>query len=72
MEMGIERVLKENFAGFNKVVQVEDPEQAVTELSWELVEEEFNRIYPAIIAMVPVWRAATDLAFALSCYPLLQ
>lgn len=51
MEMGIERVLKENFAGFSRVVQVEDPETAVTELTWEAVEAEFNRIYPAIMAM---------------------
>lgn len=51
MEMGIERVLKENFEGFTRVVQVEDPDAAVTELSWELVEQEFNRIYPAIVAM---------------------
>jgi len=52
MSMGIERVLKENFSTFKKVIQVEDPENAgPTSLTMEAVEEEFSRIYPAIIAM---------------------
>lgn len=53
MSMGIERVLKENFPDLNEVIEVEDPnaEPAATELTWNAVEEEVNRIKPAIIAM---------------------
>ena len=50
--MGIERVLKENFVGFKEVVQVEDPALAgPSELTLEDVQEEFDRLYPAIVAM---------------------
>ena len=52
MQMGIERVLKENFSDLNQVLQVEDEENAAPkELSYEIVESEVNRIKPAIIAM---------------------
>jgi len=54
MQMGIERVLKENFPGLGEVVQVEDPataEAKPTELTLEAVQEELNRIRPAIQAM---------------------
>lgn len=53
MSMGIERVLKENFPDLNEVIEVEDPnaEPEPTELTWKAVEEEVNRIKPAIIAM---------------------
>ena len=55
--MGIERVLKENFATFKEVVQVEDPALAgPSELTLEDVQEEFDRLYPAIIAMGGVAR----------------
>lgn len=57
MQMGIERVLKENFADLNEVLQVEDEENAKpTELTLEAVEAEVNRIKPAIIAMGGVVR----------------
>lgn len=55
MKMGIERVLKENFPDLGEVVQVEDPNANAnptpTELTWEAVEAEVNRIKPAIVAM---------------------
>lgn len=53
MQMGIERVLKENFPDLGEVVQVENPNAKPdpTELTWEAVEAEVNRIKPAIIAM---------------------
>jgi len=52
MQMGIERVLKENFAGLGEVIQVEDEENAKpTELTHQVVEDEVNRIKPAIQAM---------------------
>ncbi|CAB9525158.1 NifU-like protein 1, chloroplastic [Seminavis robusta] len=52
MSMGIERVLKENFSGFKEVIQVEDPANAgPSELTLEAVKEEFDRLYPAIVAM---------------------
>eukprot|EP00568_Trieres_chinensis_P012269 CAMPEP_0183304692 /NCGR_PEP_ID=MMETSP0160_2-20130417/9697_1 /TAXON_ID=2839 ORGANISM="Odontella Sinensis, Strain Grunow 1884" /NCGR_SAMPLE_ID=MMETSP0160_2 /ASSEMBLY_ACC=CAM_ASM_000250 /LENGTH=413 /DNA_ID=CAMNT_0025467789 /DNA_START=36 /DNA_END=1277 /DNA_ORIENTATION=- len=54
MQMGIERVLKENFPDLGEVIQVEDPEAAEgtpTELTLEAVEAELRRISPAIIAM---------------------
>ena len=50
--MGIERVLKENFSTFKEVVEVQDPALAgPSELTLEDVQEEFDRLYPAIIAM---------------------
>eukprot|EP00526_Cylindrotheca_closterium_P009746 CAMPEP_0113629608 /NCGR_PEP_ID=MMETSP0017_2-20120614/15372_1 /TAXON_ID=2856 /ORGANISM="Cylindrotheca closterium" /LENGTH=430 /DNA_ID=CAMNT_0000540017 /DNA_START=21 /DNA_END=1313 /DNA_ORIENTATION=+ /assembly_acc=CAM_ASM_000147 len=52
MQMGIERVLKENFADLGEVIQVEDEENAKpTELTYQVVEEEVNRIKGAIQAM---------------------
>lgn len=53
MQMGIERVLKENFPNLAEVVQVDDPSQPPepTELTWEAVRAEVDRIKPAIIAM---------------------
>ncbi len=52
MQMGIERVLKENFADLGEVLQVEeDGEEKPKELTYQTVENEVNRIKPAIIAM---------------------
>merc|ERR1719437_71698 len=53
MQMGIERVLKENFEGLGEVKQV-DPDaddDSPKELTYLTVEKEVNRIKPAIIAM---------------------
>lgn len=54
MQMGIERVLRENFPNLGEVLQVEDPETAENEpkeLEWRAVEAELARISPAITAM---------------------
>jgi Fe-S cluster biogenesis protein NfuA len=52
MKMGIERVLKENFADLGEIIQVEDEENGKpTELTYQVVEEEVNRIKGAIQAM---------------------
>ncbi|CAJ1954510.1 unnamed protein product [Cylindrotheca closterium] len=52
MKMGIERVLKENFADLGEIIQVEDEGDAKpTELTYQVVEEEVNRIKGAIQAM---------------------
>lgn len=51
MQMGIERVLKENFANLGEVLQVDDGDGKPKELSFEMVAIEVNRINPAIIAM---------------------
>jgi Fe-S cluster biogenesis protein NfuA len=51
MQMGIERVLKENFADLGQVLRVEEEETKSTELTYQAVEQEVNRIKPAIIAM---------------------
>ncbi len=54
MQMGIERVLKENFENMGEVAQVEPPEdelQDANELTMEAVQKEVNRISPAITAM---------------------
>lgn len=54
MQMGIQRVLSENFPNFGEVVQVEDPDLVdakPTELTLEAVQSELNRIKPAILAM---------------------
>ncbi|KAG7341418.1 thioredoxin-like protein [Nitzschia inconspicua] len=52
MQMGIERVLKENFTNLGQVLQVEDDkEDKPKELTYQAVEQEVNRIKPAIIAM---------------------
>jgi hypothetical protein len=47
--MGIERVLKENF-DVDQVLQEDDPNKP-TELTWQAVELEINRIRPALVAM---------------------
>jgi len=59
MQMGIERVLKENFADLNQVLQVEDDPVGPTELTWEAVEDEVNRLRPAVIAMGGVCELVT-------------
>ncbi|KAL3938858.1 MAG: hypothetical protein SGBAC_006313 [Bacillariaceae sp.] len=52
MQMGIERVLKENFADLGEVIQVEEEGDAKpTELTYQVVEAEVNRIKGAIQAM---------------------
>jgi Fe-S cluster biogenesis protein NfuA len=52
MQMGIERVLKENFENLGEVLRVEDDGDGLPkELSFEMVAVEINRINPAIIAM---------------------
>ena len=53
MSMGIEKVLREKFPDLNKVIEVEDPnaDPEPTELTYNAVAEEVNRIKPAIIAM---------------------
>ena len=54
MQMGIQRVLSENFPDFGEVIQVEDPDLVdarPTELTLEAVQSELNRIKPAILAM---------------------
>lgn len=54
MQMGIQRVLNENFPNFGEVIQVEDPDLVdakATELTLEAVQSELNRIKPAILAM---------------------
>lgn len=54
MQMGIQRVLSENFPEFGEVIQVEDPDLVdarPTELTLEAVQSELNRIKPAILAM---------------------
>eukprot|EP00535_Pseudo-nitzschia_heimii_P005899 CAMPEP_0197176428 /NCGR_PEP_ID=MMETSP1423-20130617/2366_1 /TAXON_ID=476441 /ORGANISM="Pseudo-nitzschia heimii, Strain UNC1101" /LENGTH=459 /DNA_ID=CAMNT_0042625809 /DNA_START=134 /DNA_END=1513 /DNA_ORIENTATION=- len=56
MQMGIERVLKENFADLGEVARVDPDDEdnnggAPKELTYVTVEKEVNRIKPAIIAM---------------------
>jgi Fe-S cluster biogenesis protein NfuA len=52
MKMGIERVLKENFPDLGEIIQIEDDEEdKPTELTYQVVENEVNRIKPAILAM---------------------
>jgi Fe-S cluster biogenesis protein NfuA len=54
MQMGIQRVLKENFDDLGDVIQVEDQakeDSKPTELTMEAVLEEVSRISPAITAM---------------------
>jgi len=52
MQMGIERVLKENFAELGEVLQVEEEgDETPKELTYLTVENEVNRIKPAILAM---------------------
>jgi len=51
MNMGIERVLKENFGNDVQVVEVKEEEPEVTSLTVEAVTAEINRIAPAISAM---------------------
>lgn len=54
MQMGIERVLKENFENIGEVAQVETPQvelEDANELTMAAVMQEVNRISPAITAM---------------------
>jgi Fe-S cluster biogenesis protein NfuA len=51
MKMGIERVLRENFPDLNEVLQVEDEDDKPTELTYQVVEDEVNRLKTAIVAM---------------------
>jgi Fe-S cluster biogenesis protein NfuA len=51
MKMGIERVLRENFPDLNEVLQVEDEDDKPTELTYQAVEDEVNRLKTAIVAM---------------------
>jgi Fe-S cluster biogenesis protein NfuA len=52
MQMGIERVLKENFPDINGILQSEeDAESKPKELTLESVEVEVNRLRPALTAM---------------------
>mmetsp|Transcript_6938 Transcript_6938/g.10130 ORF Transcript_6938/g.10130 Transcript_6938/m.10130 type:complete len:366 (+) Transcript_6938:80-1177(+) len=50
MQMGIERVLKENFADFGKAIQVEPEEVELAPLD-ERIQSELSRVGPAIFAM---------------------
>lgn len=57
MQMGIERVLKEKFPDLNEILQIEEDEKSKPkELTWKAVEDEVNRLKPAIIAMGGVVR----------------
>lgn len=51
MQMGIERVLKENFSNLGQVIQVEDEDDEDKPTEFQVVEREVDRIKPAIIAM---------------------
>ena len=51
MQMGIERVLKENFSDLGQVIQVNDGVEKPSELTMDMVMIEVNRIGPAISAM---------------------
>jgi Fe-S cluster biogenesis protein NfuA len=52
MQMGIERVLREKFPTLKEVLRSdEDSEAQPKELSYQAVEEEINRLKPAIMAM---------------------
>eukprot|EP00523_Entomoneis_sp_CCMP467_P010895 CAMPEP_0168731822 /NCGR_PEP_ID=MMETSP0724-20121128/7458_1 /TAXON_ID=265536 /ORGANISM="Amphiprora sp., Strain CCMP467" /LENGTH=442 /DNA_ID=CAMNT_0008778831 /DNA_START=142 /DNA_END=1470 /DNA_ORIENTATION=+ len=56
MQMGIERVLKENFGPNVSVQQVDNGEDVPQSLSYEAVEAEVGRLAPAVIAMGGVVR----------------
>jgi Fe-S cluster biogenesis protein NfuA len=56
MQMGVERVLKENFGPEVRVEQVDDGPAVPTSLTLDMVEDEVNRIKPAILAMGGVVR----------------
>ncbi len=54
--MGIERLLKEKFPNLGQVLQVQDGDDttgapSATELTWEAIQSEVNRIKPAITAL---------------------
>ena len=51
MQMGIERVLKENFPNLGQVLQVEDETDGASNSELDIVQQEVDRIKPAIIAM---------------------
>ncbi|GAX15159.1 hypothetical protein FisN_12Lh140 [Fistulifera solaris] len=56
MQMGVERVLRENFANINQVLRVDDDPLKPKELTWGAVEQEVNRLGSAIVAMGGVMR----------------
>lgn len=58
MQMGIERVLREKFPDVNEILQVENDDDASKpkELADKAVEDEINRLKPAILAMGGVVR----------------
>lgn len=51
MQMGIERTLRENFPDMKEVIRVDSDAWKPTELTEKVVEEEVNRLKPAIVAM---------------------
>ena len=51
MQMGIERVLKENFPNLGQVIQIDGGVEKPSELTVDMVMLEINRIGPAISAM---------------------
>lgn len=51
MQMGVERVLRENFSDINQVLRVDDDSLKPKELTWEAVEQEVKRLSSAIVAM---------------------
>jgi NFU1 iron-sulfur cluster scaffold homolog, mitochondrial len=55
MKMGIERVLKEKFPDIREIVQIENAHES-KELTLGVVQDEINRLKPAIIAMGGVVR----------------
>ena len=56
MQMGIERVLKENYGPQVSVQQVESGEDVPKSLSYQAVEDEVARLSPAVVAMGGVVR----------------
>ena len=48
MKMGIERVLRENFANLGEIVSVAPAEQIVEELTAKMVEKAIEKVLPAI------------------------
>ncbi|GAX23575.1 hypothetical protein FisN_12Hh140 [Fistulifera solaris] len=56
MQMGVERVLRENFSNINQVLRVDDDPFKPKELTWGAVEQEVKRLGSAIVAMGGVMR----------------
>ncbi len=51
MKMGIERVLKENFANLGEIVAISPPAKAKTELTMDAVMQALAPVLPAVKAM---------------------